>query len=47
MATGASNPTRAAGQGSRAAALCPFKGDEEKADVFLPLRILTDLTGRG
>lgn len=45
MATGTSNPTQTAGQGSRAAAPCPFKGDEEKADV-LPALENPDRAGR-
>lgn len=45
MATGTSNPTQTAGQGSSSAALCPFKGDEEKADV-LPALENPDRPGR-
>lgn len=45
MATGASNPTQTAGEGSTAAAPCPFEGDEGKADV-LPALENPDRPGR-
>lgn len=45
MAAGESNPSQAAGQGSSAAAACPFEGDEEKADV-LPALENPDSSGR-